>query len=69
MPVMGGVEATKIIRKKLKKNLPIIALTAAVLDADRKAAKESGMIDFIEKPVNIEELKSKIYQYTRSEKN
>jgi len=68
MPVMGGIEATQIIRKDLTKDLPIIALTAAVTEADHNAAHKAGMNDFIEKPINTKELKEKIYKYTRGQK-
>jgi len=63
MPVMGGIEATGIIRKEINKDIPIIALTAAVMREDRKRAEEAGMNDFLTKPVDMMELKKKIIQY------
>lgn len=63
MPVMGGIEAAKNIRDKISKTLPIIALTASVQDEDRAKAKEAGMVDFLEKPIDITQLKEKILQY------
>ncbi len=63
MPVMGGVEATKIIRKEISKDLPIIALTAAVLEEDKEKAEESGMNGFLAKPIDIEKLKDIILKY------
>ena len=68
MPVMDGIEAAKIIRERISKDLPIIALTAAVLTEDRTAAKQAGMNDFLEKPINIPEFKRKIQQYTQQKK-
>ena len=68
MPVINGIEATKIIRKKINKTLPIIALTAAVLKEDRIAAEEAGMNDFLKKPLNLGELKAKILQYGKPRK-
>ncbi|MBF0386168.1 MAG: response regulator, partial [Candidatus Omnitrophica bacterium] len=56
MPEMGGAEATRIIRKDLDLAVPIVALTAAVLEEDRKEAADSGMNDFLAKPVNMENL-------------
>jgi len=69
MPIMGGIEATRIIREKINPNLAIIALTAAVTREDHKAAQEAGMNDFIEKPINSAELKKKVLKYSRSKKS
>jgi len=68
MPIVNGIEATKIIRKRLNKTLPIIALTGAVLKKDKIEAKEAGMDDFLEKPLNIEKLKEKILQFGKPKK-
>lgn len=52
MPEMGGVEATKIIRKTgWGKNIPIIAMTANVMQRDRQRCFDAGMDQFIEKPI------------------
>ena len=64
MPVMGGIEATKIIRQQINKDLPIIALTANVMDEDRRKCAQAGMNDFLGKPINITELKEKIKEYS-----
>jgi CheY-like chemotaxis protein len=55
MPVMGGLDATRQIRKFLS-DLPIIALTAYVSVADENAAYEAGCDEFMSKPVNKEKL-------------
>ncbi len=65
MPVMDGIEATKIIRSEISKDIPIIALTAAVMQEDRRKAAEVGMNDFITKPIDVNKLKEKIIQYGR----
>ncbi len=54
MPIMDGREATRQIRKKGFKDLPIIAMTADVLDEDKELCFESGMNDFIPKPIKRE---------------
>ena len=54
MPQMDGVEAVHILRKKEDvyfKHLPVIALSANVLEKSKKLFKEAGMNDFLEKPV------------------
>ena len=53
MPVMDGLEATRLIKAKTP-DLPIIALTANAFDSDRYAALEAGCDDFLSKPVNAD---------------
>lgn len=60
MPVMNGFDATTYIRNTLKLNTPIIALTADVTTADINKCKSMGMNDYISKPLNENELFSKI---------
>ena len=50
MPVMDGILATSKIREN-GETLPIVALTAAVLPEDKKAAIDAGMNDFLTKPL------------------
>ena len=58
MPVMDGFEATTEIRRLPSgKKLPIIAVTANVLNADREKCLAHGMDEFISKPFSIEKLK------------
>lgn len=57
MPVMDGFTATREIRKLPQfSQLPIIAMTANVMPADRKKTLDAGMSDFIEKPLNVEKM-------------
>jgi len=51
MPVMDGFTATRKIRMS-NPNLPVIALSANVTTHDRNQAKDSGMQDFLEKPID-----------------
>jgi CheY-like chemotaxis protein len=60
MPEMNGFEATEHIRKKMKSNIPIIALTADVTSADIDKCNAAGMNDYISKPVNDRLLLKKI---------
>ena len=66
MPVMDGYTAAKRIRKlkddKYQK-LPIIAVTASAFNEIRSRVIDSGMTDFVTKPINPEELFVKLEKY------
>ena len=56
MPEMDGIETTEIIRRtggEYGKKLPIIALTANVVNDAKKMFLEHGFQDFLAKPVNL----------------
>lgn len=50
MPEMDGIEATKVIRTKLKLETPIIALTANAFKTEIEKCKKAGMNDYVTKP-------------------
>jgi CheY-like chemotaxis protein len=56
MPEVDGFEATRQIRLDPTGQTPIIALTAGALDGDRQRCLDSGMNDYLAKPVRLEEL-------------
>jgi len=57
MPEMDGYEAISEIRKMDNfKSLPIIALTAKAMKADRDHCLEVGASDYISKPLDIDQL-------------
>ncbi|MEC5385793.1 PAS domain S-box protein [Uliginosibacterium sp. H3] len=57
MPGIDGLEATRRIRAREQAGnsprVPVIALTASVMDADRDAARQAGMDGFASKPVEL----------------
>ena len=60
MPEMDGLEATKTIKGLIArgkgKDTPIIAMTAHAMDGDRERCIESGMDDYISKPISRNQL-------------
>lgn len=63
MPNMNGIEATKAIRKQEKyEQLPIIALSADIYIQEKAIYLESGINDFVEKPINSEELFESLFK-------
>ncbi|HCL57379.1 MAG TPA: hypothetical protein DHW82_10285 [Spirochaetia bacterium] len=65
LPYLNGIEATRIYRSKEKegKRVPIIALTAYVMNEDREECLKAGMDDFIPKPVKADTLKKMLQKY------
>lgn len=65
MPVMGGFEATKKIRQLPGKlsEIPIVAMTAHAMQGDREKCLESGMNDYISKPISATELKATLKRW------
>lgn len=68
MPAMDGFEATRAIRALGGRFLetPIIALTAAAMEEDRRACKSAGMNDFITKPLDPAMLSSVLERWTNA---
>ena len=64
MPEMNGFEATEYIRKQLKSDIPIIALTADVTTVDVEKCKNFGMNDYISKPIDDKLLYKMIMNYS-----
>ena len=55
MPVMDGITATRTIRE-LGHTMPIYALTANVMQDDKRRCAEAGCDGFLTKPINIKRL-------------
>ncbi|MEH6472585.1 MAG: transporter substrate-binding domain-containing protein [Halopseudomonas sp.] len=64
MPGMNGYEVTRVIRQDSRLNdLPIIAMTAHVMEDVRQCCMDAGMNDFITKPIEPERLYAVLSQY------
>jgi CheY-like chemotaxis protein len=58
MPVLDGIEATRLIRRQEKlKDVPIVILSAFETDAFRQKAIEAGVNGYFTKPVDFERLR------------
>jgi len=58
MPVMDGIEATRIIRRNISASLPVIALTALAIKGDEQKCRDAGMNDYLTKPFEESQLVS-----------
>jgi CheY-like chemotaxis protein len=67
MPVMNGLEATKIIRKSKRNKITIVGLSANAFQEDVDQAMDTGMDSYLTKPLKINEITSIIRSC--SEKN
>jgi len=67
MPIMDGIEATRLIRKNLaqEKQPIIIAMTANAFLEDRERCLEAGMNDFISKPVSVDKVKAMLNHWIK----
>jgi two-component system sensor histidine kinase/response regulator len=66
MPVMDGVTATKHIRELPQfADLPILAMTANVLQSDRERCTAAGMNDYLSKPIEPDELWQALLKWIR----
>ncbi|MBB3212209.1 PAS domain S-box-containing protein [Herbaspirillum sp. Sphag1AN] len=63
MPVMDGYVASRQIRDELKLSLPIVAMTAGVMQSEQMQCSDAGMVDFIGKPINAEQMLATISRH------
>ncbi|WP_232824630.1 ATP-binding protein [Algibacillus agarilyticus] len=67
MPIMDGVEATKIIRQNtLNSTTPIIAFTAHAFKEERDMLLKQGMDDYLGKPIDINKFNALVNKWVRN---
>ncbi|WP_207510845.1 hybrid sensor histidine kinase/response regulator [Longitalea luteola] len=69
MPLMDGYATAQAIRKELKSDIPIIAMTAHALAGEREKCLSYGMNDYISKPIHEKELYSLLTKYLANDRN
>ncbi len=70
MPVLDGLSASKMIIAKMnRKNPPIVALTANASEKDKKNCLDIGMVDFLAKPLSMQEVNRIIKEQLLNESN
>ncbi|MFA6197442.1 MAG: ATP-binding protein [Sulfurimonas sp.] len=65
MPIMNGMDATKIIREEFGVKTPIVALTANALEGDRELFLSFGMDDYLTKPIDIKAFEAILMRYNQ----
>jgi CheY-like chemotaxis protein len=66
MPNLDGLSTTKIIRERAHwKKLPIIAITANVMEDDVNACFKAGMDDYLSKPIEFELLEQVLTRWLK----
>lgn len=61
LPEISGLEIIKILKSNPeRKDIPIIVVSAHAMEADRKKCFEAGCIDYITKPLNLQEFIKRI---------
>ena len=64
LPAMDGWEATRVLKAdESTRSVPVIALTAHAMEADRRRALEAGCDEFETKPVDLTRLIEKIRRF------
>ena len=63
MPIMGGIETTKILKDKFSDVAPIVGLSANAMEGDAENFMQSGLDDYITKPITSNTLLKKLNKW------
>lgn len=67
MPEMDGLEATQALRARSddKRHIPVIALSADVMNEAQERALAAGIDEFLSKPVQKQQLQQALLRWSR----
>jgi two-component system, cell cycle response regulator DivK len=69
LPGMSGIDALKALRADpATASIPVVAITASVMQHDRQKIVSAGFDGFIEKPVNLKNLLDSVQQAIKAKK-
>ena len=64
LPVMDGLEATRILKAdKKNREIPIVALTAYAMEGDEERILQAGCEGYLPKPIDVQEFLKKVPEY------
>lgn len=67
MPIMDGIEATKVLKNNnTTKNIPIIALTAFAMKGDKEKIMSAGCADYLIKPFQVDNLLETVKKHIKN---
>ncbi|WP_294885282.1 MULTISPECIES: ATP-binding protein [unclassified Sulfurimonas] len=64
MPIMNGMDATRILVNEFNIQTPIVALTANALEGDKEKFLSAGMADYLTKPIDIKAFETILLKYS-----
>ena len=67
LPGVNGFEVLPILRREMKRPVPVVAVTASVMDHDRRRITTAGFDAYVPKPVNMRELLAILRNLLRKE--
>jgi two-component system, sensor histidine kinase and response regulator len=67
MPIMDGFQASRAIRQRGGRRVPVVALTANAMEGERERCLDAGMDDYLAKPVRPDDLVAKLQQWLGAE--
>ena len=69
LPGMSGIDALKVLRAdSATAAIPVVAITASVMQQDRQEIMRAGFDGFIEKPVNLKNLLDTVQEAVKGKK-
>ena len=69
LPGMSGIDALKVLRADpATAGIPVVAITASVMQQDRQEIMRAGFDGFIEKPVNLKNLLETVQKAVKGKK-